>query len=344
MNKFFRWFVGLPPHKLPLTKNYSVTVVIPAWNEEEFLGDTIDSIKAQTYPCKIIVVDDCSTDETANIARLKNVHLISLKEKAGSKSRAINKAIPLVETDIVIVVDADTILKKDAIENLMVAFEDDDVVIACGAVKSINRKNWWQGARSAEYSVGQHIFKSAQEHCGIVFVMSGCFSAIRTQFAKDHPFDERTMAEDMDITWEAICSKKKVRYVQNAVCFVHDPFSWYTYKNQVERWFRGFFQNIKVRNWNLGWKLSLVIYFYMFFNLISVPMMFALLYFAFTTGIHILTYVAVWLGIMFLYVVLAERTNPLYLFVDMTRYTAMAYVNWFLYLKSFVKEIIKKER
>ena len=327
-------------------KELSVTIVIPAWNEESCIENTILSCLHQIYPCKIIVVDDCSTDRTAEIARQyedRGVKVISLTNKAGSKSRALNCAIPYIDTDIFLNVDADTLLEPESVGRLVSAFDDEKVIMACGYVNSFERKNWWQGSRNAEYMTGQRIAKSAQSNLNIVLVMSGCFTAIRTWFIKENPYDERTMAEDMDLTWTAIERGWNVAYVQRAICHVHDPHNWYTYKNQVIRWFRGYFQNIAVRKWKLCPRLAIVVYPYIVVNLIGMPLS--------ILGLFVISYNPValamfmmWMAIMYLYVLITARPNPFTFFIDMARFTVMAYVNYFLYIYSGFKELVMKDK
>lgn len=257
----------------------SATIVVPAWNEEDFIRDTIESAIRQTYECKIIVVDDSSTDNTPNIVKeYENVLLLTTDKNQGSKSRALNYAIPHVDTDIFICVDADTILDDNAVENILKSFNDENTAIACGYVFSKHRKNFWQSGRFGEYLLGQNIVKSAQQHGNFVLVASGCFFAVKTLFLKENPFPTRTMAEDMDLTWTAIEKGLRVSFVEDAYCTVSDPDSFYLYDKQVSRWYRGFFQNIKVRNFNLfgrSIKLGLVAYFYMLSNLFGIPVIVA---------------------------------------------------------------------
>lgn len=91
---------------------------------------------------------------------------------------------------------------------------------------------------------------------------------------KLHGFSERTMAEDMDLTWTAVENGYDVAYVPSAQCYVNDPYNWHTYRNQVSRWYRGYFQNIKVRRGNLFQrpKLGLVAYLYLTLNITGLPL------------------------------------------------------------------------
>lgn len=254
----------------------TVSVVIPAWNEEDYIAATIESVLAQDYPVKVVVVNDRSTDRTSEIAHsYENVQVIDIVENTGSKSQALNYAIPFIETDIFICVDADTELDTTSVSKLVRAFNNPNVMVASGFVVSKNGRNFWQAARSGEYVVGQCITKSAQENINAVLVASGCFFAIRTDLLRQHGFDDATMAEDMDLTWTAIEGGYDVAFVQDAYCYVNDPHNWYLYQKQIYRWYAGLFQCIKKRNFNLftkNPKLGIAVYFYTLSSLVGAPL------------------------------------------------------------------------
>src|SRR5437867_5447077 len=94
-----------------------LTVIIPAFNEARNVADTIRSLQAQTLrPAELIVVDDCSTDRTGEVARTAGARVVRPPRNTGSKAGAQNFALALVTTPWVMAIDADTILAPDAIE------------------------------------------------------------------------------------------------------------------------------------------------------------------------------------------------------------------------------------
>lgn len=328
--------------------NLSVTVVIPAYNEEDFIGETIEALLKQTYPIKIIVVNDHSKDRTSEIARsYKGVTVIDTIINQGSKSAALNCAIPLIETDIFICVDADTILKEDAVDQLLKAFNDPDTMIASGFVISKQQKNFWQSARYGEYMAGQVVAKSAQQNANCVLVASGCFFAIKTSFLRDHTFDTRTMAEDMDLTWVAIEHGYRITFVENAICYVNDPHNFYTYYHQVSRWYRGFFQNIKVRNFDLftkNPKLGIIVYGYMF---VSLSVLFGLVA-AMFLGFQKITFL--FFLFLFLTIVLSmhdgykKKESIIEYPRHILNFIVLSFLTYYIYLESMVKELILNKK
>src|SRR6476619_2081092 len=104
----------------------SVTVLVPAFNEEDGLGDTLTSLSLQTYPdLRVVVVDDCSTDATADVARsFPGTTVVCPPQNLGSKARAQNFGLSSCGGDLVLPVDADTLLEPTYIEKIVRPFED----------------------------------------------------------------------------------------------------------------------------------------------------------------------------------------------------------------------------
>src|SRR5437016_13518418 len=112
-----------------------VTVIVPAFNEAASVADTIRSLQAQTArPREIIVVDDCSTDGTGDVARALGVVVVRPPTNTGSKAGAQNFGLRSVRTPLTVAVDADTVLARDALECLLPAFSRPTVAAACGFV------------------------------------------------------------------------------------------------------------------------------------------------------------------------------------------------------------------
>lgn len=301
-----RFWLGRQNIHKPLNSPLSVAIVIPAYNEQDHILETLKSCNAQTYPCRIIVVDDASTDNTA--ARARDADLVIRAEKnQGSKAKAVNLAIPKITEDVMIVVDADTILAPDAVEKLIQAFSDPKVMVACGIVHAKNANTFWEKARFAEYLCTQYIVKKAQGNARAIMVASGCFAAFRTHWLRDvGGFPERTMAEDMDLTWEAMMNGYRTALVMDAHCCVTDPRDWKTYKNQLLRWYRGFLQCIKVRGYWLGWsRLAVLAYGYMLAALIG--------------------------GLLFMWALVAGLPGSLLVYTSLWMLIPMAVVLWHAY-------------
>ncbi|MEF8799335.1 MAG: glycosyltransferase family 2 protein [Candidatus Bipolaricaulota bacterium] len=242
----FKWLLGLETDQKNPTR-FSVTVLIPAYDEADFIEETISSLQDQDYPIKkILVVDDSSTDGTSEIARKAGVEVVTTPRNSGTKAQAQNFGLNFVDTDLVINVDADTKLEKESVRNLVTVFQDKEVAAASGFVIPRKTRSIWERARLVQYVFGISFFKEGQNLWKGMLVASGCFSAFRTDLLKGFGgFPDRTIAEDMDVTWEILKVGKKVKFVSDALCYPVSPSDYPTYKAQVERWYRGFFQNVK---------------------------------------------------------------------------------------------------
>lgn len=121
----------------------TVSVVVPARNEESFIGRTLESLRNQTSPIRqIIVVNDGSTDETSRIARLMGCHVIDLPDRGHyahgpEHVEARNAGLGQVSdgTRYVMILDADHPLPDDYVERLVRRMEGEEVCIASGRIK-----------------------------------------------------------------------------------------------------------------------------------------------------------------------------------------------------------------
>lgn len=229
----------------------SLTVIIPAYNEADSIADTIHSLQSQTKPPKrIVVVDDYSSDGTGDIARKTGVEVIRPPANTGSKAGAQNFALQYVDTDLTMALDADTTLAVDAIEKLMAAFDQDSVAAACGFVIPRNVRTMWERGRYIEYLLAFTFYKPIQDHIGKPLISSGCFSMYRTDFLKEAGgWPQRTMAEDMDLTWSFHKKDFIVRFMPDAICYPIEPHNYHFMSKQLKRWSHGFVQNLQ-----LHWK------------------------------------------------------------------------------------------
>lgn len=352
----WRWWFGLeekpvlaePPHA-------TVAAIVPAYNEEASIARTIRSLQAQTYPLtEIIVVDDCSSDKTADIARSTGVTVIRTAKNQGTKAMSQNYVLPQITADYFVTIDGDTILAPDAVYEAMRYYNDPKTEVVCGMVVPQKVSTFWEYGRLIEYLFGQSLIKPAQAHNGLVLVASGCFSIYPTRLALSYGgFNKRTLAEDMDLTWDMQENGGRVYFAPKARCYPVDPPTWPIYFNQLDRWYRGFFQNLKVRKFKLfpGKKgMAILVYFYLVWFSISafiVPIATALLFF----GTQDLLLTLQWLLILnglFVWIpssIAGIRAGvPIHtLLLGFLVYLTIPYFNMYIYVQAFWKELVKGE-
>ncbi|MEA2622112.1 MAG: poly-beta,6-N-acetyl-D-glucosamine synthase [Chloroflexota bacterium] len=225
-----------------------LTVIVPAYNEAASVGDTIRSLQAQSVPpTEIIVVDDGSTDATSEVARACGVTVVRPPANTGSKAGAQSFALPMVRTSLTMAIDADTTLAPDAIEKLLPAFEDPNVAAACGYVLPRHVESIWERGRYVEYLFAFSFYKQIQDHFGKPTISSGCFSMYRTDRLREvGGWSQRTLAEDMDLTWTFFQRNWGVRFIPEAVSYPIEPHDLHFMRSQLRRWSHGFVQNVRL--------------------------------------------------------------------------------------------------
>ena len=266
MTSGLRGFSGKRPawlNSIWMSEEKRLTVIVPAYNEAGTLADTLRSLQEQSVrPAEIIVVDDCSTDATARIAAAFDVTVVRPPQNTGSKAGAQTYALDRVETELVMAIDADTVLAPDAIELLIPALEDPDVAAACGFVLPRRVQTLWERGRYVEYMLAFGFFKRVQDQYGKPLISSGCFSIYRTaDLRQAGGWSTRTMAEDMDLTWTFYRAGRKVRFLPEAVSYPIEPHDLGFMRKQLRRWSHGFVQNVRL-HWrsllHLGYLRSVV--------------------------------------------------------------------------------------
>jgi poly-beta-1,6-N-acetyl-D-glucosamine synthase len=239
---------GQASEYIALRTRFPLTIIVPAYNEAASVGDTVRSLLSQTLrPVRVLVVDDGSSDDTGPVARAAGADVLRPPRNTGSKAGAQTFALPYVETPYVMAVDADTTLEPDAIARLAEAFEDPNVAAACGFVIPRHVESIWERGRYFEYLFHFGYYKQIQDFYGKPTISSGCFSMYRTKELREvGGWSDRTLAEDMDLTWTIYQRGWGVRFIPEAVCYPIEPHDLPIMRSQLRRWSHGFVQNLRL--------------------------------------------------------------------------------------------------
>jgi biofilm PGA synthesis N-glycosyltransferase PgaC len=228
-----------------------VTVVIPAYNEESGIGITLSSLfKQSVLPERIIVVDDFSSDRTAEIAKHFNgVSVVRTPRNSGSKGHALNYGLQYVKSKYTLTMDADVTIADDGLQKMVDFMESQqDVSAACSFVLPNRVKTLWERSRFVEYLFSFPFWKGTQNLYRRILIASGCFTVFKTQDLKSvGGWPTSTIAEDMDLTWLFYQKGKKVAYNRDAMCFAIEPESLHLMVKQLKRWNTGFHQVLRLR-------------------------------------------------------------------------------------------------
>lgn len=256
-----------PAGVLKPLKNYPlISVIIPSYNGAGVLPVCLKALREQSYPhrkIEVLVVDNQSTDDTrAVMAREQerpfegSINFISLPYKG--KAGALNAGIHHSRGELILNVDADTALDKDALLEMARAFEDDrQLAAATGSVevlppdrdplngdhREVHPLRYAMAqAEFVEYYEGFRIGRQYQSQTNSLFTLAGAFSAFRREvMLRTFMYDQRTVSEDTDLTFYIAMNfpEKRVRAVAQAVVYVHPTPSLKALYAQRVRWQRG---------------------------------------------------------------------------------------------------------
>jgi hyaluronan synthase len=186
-----RFLFSLFYRPVPLTTGASleptIAVVMPAFNEEDAVADSIGSLLTVDYPSEkleIVVIDDGSTDNTLReIERVAagsgSVRVISFPENRGKRA-AMAAGIRATSAAVVAFVDSDSSLERDALRRIVRGFAEPKVGAIAGHAEVQNsRESWIARMQAVRYFVAFRVCKAAESIFGAVTCCSGCFSTYR---------------------------------------------------------------------------------------------------------------------------------------------------------------------
>jgi glycosyltransferase involved in cell wall biosynthesis len=200
-----------------------VTAIVPAHNAAHFLPACLSALQASDYPLlEIIVFDDCSSDDTANIAANFHVKVIvSEYDKPLGPGRARNRASTEARTPLLLFVDADVEVHTDAVGYLVAALQDVPGVAA--AFGSYDNDPAHSGYVSRYANLRHHYVHQTAEIEASTF-WSG-FGMIRAQvFRSIGGFDaqfSRPSIEDIELGSRVVASGATIRLVRHALAKHH---------------------------------------------------------------------------------------------------------------------------
>ncbi|GKY88057.1 glycosyl transferase family 2 [Sinisalibacter aestuarii] len=238
------------PHRAPRPGAGTVppvTVLIPAFNEEETILRCIGSVFASDYPdLRVIVIDDGSTDHTyqkvAEVAR-DEYRLTVIYEPNGGKWKALDTAYRVLQTDIVVAIDADSMIAPDAISRLVRHFDDPKIGAVAGRVQVGNRRGLLTQLQALEYLTAQNIDRRALECLGAMLVVPGAIGAWRADAViAAGLYSPETVTEDADLTVSVLRAGYRVIYEPAAYAVTEAPETVRAFLTQRLRWTFGMLQ------------------------------------------------------------------------------------------------------
>lgn len=233
----------------------SVTIITPVYNEGPTVRNTADSFAELDYPkdkLKVIFVDDVSTDDTY-------LHLLAAQEKHPwmrvdrnphnmGKRLGIKRAVLTVDTDLIMSVDSDVIVEKDALRKMVAHLiaTGSDAVGGCVFVSNAD-ENWLTRMQAVKYWVGYMFLKNVENAFSHVMCLSGCLTVYKREAlvavdedVADRRFlgDEVKYGEDRYLTRKLVERGYKTRLTFDAQCYTKAPATLSAYISQQLRWRR----------------------------------------------------------------------------------------------------------
>ncbi|MDM5234899.1 glycosyltransferase [Bacillus cereus] len=224
-----------------------VSVIIAAYNEEKVIVKTIRSILDSNYrEFEIIVVDDGSKDDTSKVIQetfYKHPKVRLIQKENGGKSSAMNLGFQKSRGEIIVTLDADTIIAQDAISLMIRHFEDHNVAAVSGNVKVGNRRNLLTTWQHVEYITGFNLERRAFDELNCITVVPGAIGAWRKKNVVESGYlSEDTLAEDTDLTITFLREGHRIVYEERAYAYTESPEDVKSLIKQRYRWSYGTLQ------------------------------------------------------------------------------------------------------
>lgn len=195
-----------------------VTLIVAAYNEEDHIKEKIENSIALDYPkdkIEFLFVTDGSNDTTPEIIKnYPNIRLMHQPERQG-KIMAVERAMPEVHGKIVVFTDANTLLNKEAIKNIVRHFSNDKVGVVAGEKRILNREvDDAVGAGEGFYWKYESLLKQWDDELYSVMGAAGELYAIRTELFRPIPKD--SLIEDFYMSMKIVQQGFKIAYEANA--------------------------------------------------------------------------------------------------------------------------------
>jgi len=242
-------------------KNYSVSFVVPAYNEGKTIEESLKHILEIEYDniLEIIVVNDCSTDDTQEVVermmrKNKKIKLINNTINLGNAAGSQNVGLKLAKGEIIAVVDADSFPARDSIRKMVGFFDDPKVGAVTCPVLARNQDKFIEKMQALEYQTISFARKLL-EYVDSIYVTPGPLALYRREAILGiGGFDESNLTQDIESTWHVAKNgwDRKMSLSTNVTSQV--PSKWKVWALQRRRWNIGGIQCIKKYRKDIGKK------------------------------------------------------------------------------------------
>lgn len=218
------------PPRRALARYPALSVLMYVRDQAQSIAQTIESIRRQEYPgpFEVILIDDASSDRTAQIVRDMGYRWIKVLRQSRNrgKAAALNRALESAQHDLIVTLDADAILFGDAlwsmVERYVAAESDVRAISGCVLVRN-SRQNWLTRAQEWDYFHGLAAMKRMQSQYQGTVVAEAAFTIYDREALKEVGGWRADVAEDVLLTWDLLQRGWRVGFAEDACCFVIVP-------------------------------------------------------------------------------------------------------------------------
>ncbi|MGW1377533.1 bifunctional polysaccharide deacetylase/glycosyltransferase family 2 protein [Streptomyces sp. NPDC002446] len=224
-----------------------VTVLVPAHNEEAGIEATVRSLLASTHrDLQIIVIDDGSTDRTAELARgIADPRVTVVQQPNSGKPGALSTGLSYARCDIIVMIDADTVFEPDALHRLIQPLADPTIGAVSGNTKVGNRRSLLGRWQHLEYVLGFNLDRRMFEVLECMPTVPGAIGAFRRDaLTAIGGISDDTLAEDTDLTMALWRVGRRVVYEETAIAWTEVPSTFSQLWRQRYRWCYGTLQSM----------------------------------------------------------------------------------------------------
>lgn len=228
----------------------SVTVLVPAYNEEAHILETVDACLAIDYPdFEVMVVDDGSSDGTRRLleplATAGRIRLLA-KEMNEGKALALNDGLVVARGEICVIIDADARPDPQVLHAMVGHFGSARVAAVTGNPRVVERHSMLTRLQTVEFTAIVSLLRRAQRVWGRLLTVSGVITAVRVSAVFDvGGFSHDMETEDIDLTWKLQRRFYDVRYEPRAIVWMRVPTTVQGLWRQRARWARGLAQVLR---------------------------------------------------------------------------------------------------
>lgn len=222
----------------PLSVLPSISLIVPAYNEEKTISRTLRHLQNFDYPkddLEIIVVDDGSRDKTFEVAsRFSGVKVV--KKPNGGKASALNYGLKFAKGELVACVDSDSCPRSDALVNMVPFFSEPNVAAVTSSIFISGGKRVIERLQRIEYILIVWARKLL-EYLDSVYCTPGPLSLYRAGILRSvGGFDEKNLTEDIEIAWRLIHHGYKIKMAPLAEVYTNPQETFGKWWKQRLRW------------------------------------------------------------------------------------------------------------